>query len=144
MRPVPTAGRLDGWTMDAGQYELMRTHILNMIDEETSEDGSIALGEVVRIAQERYAAHPLFPGGRTRNYCTFTKVDLEARCEIERVPRSSPQRIWRPSDPPARQSASAARYYRPVTAHPAGCQLAGTPFKTGMGVVAVQPVAGGT
>jgi hypothetical protein len=33
-----------------------------------------------------------------RNYCTFTKVDLEARCEIERLPRSSPQRItrWRP------------------------------------------------
>jgi len=32
-----------------------------------------------------------------RNYCTFTKVDLEARCEIERIPAATPQRItlWR-------------------------------------------------
>ena len=52
----------------------------------------------VDLAQERYSTHPLFPKGRVRNYCTFTKVDLEARCEIERVPRRSPQRIlrWRP------------------------------------------------
>jgi hypothetical protein len=36
--------------------------------------------------------------GRVRNSCTFTKVDLEARCEVERVPGTSPQRImrWRP------------------------------------------------
>jgi hypothetical protein len=89
--------------MDLAQYELMRAHILDMIDEEAGADGSITLGDVVRAAQERYATHPLFPGGRTRNYCTFTKVDLEARCEIERVPRSSPQRIRRadaaPPDP---------------------------------------------
>ena len=78
--------------MDLAQYELMRAHILDMIDEEAAADGSITLRDVVHAAQERYATHPLFPGGRTRNYCTFTKVDLEARCEIERVPRSSPQR----------------------------------------------------
>ncbi|PVZ06831.1 DUF6958 family protein [Actinomycetospora cinnamomea] len=86
---------LDGWTMDRAQYELMRAHILEMIDDEAGEDGSIALRDVVRAAQERYATHPLFPGGRTRNYCTFTKVDLEARREIERVPGASPQRIRR-------------------------------------------------
>lgn len=86
---------LDGWTMDAQQYELMRVHILGMIDEHADQDGTIALRDVVDAAQERYASHPLFPGGRTRNYCTFTKVDLEARCEIDRIPRSSPQRIRR-------------------------------------------------
>ena len=86
---------LDGWTMDEQQYELMRTHILDMIDQHAAEDGTIALRAVVDAAQERYATHPLFPGGRTRNYCTYTKVDLKARCEIDRIPRSSPQRIRR-------------------------------------------------
>lgn len=90
---------LDGWTMDERQYELMRAHILDMIDEQAAGDGTVALREVVDAAQERYGTHPLFPGGRTRNYCTFTKVDLEARCEIERVPRSSPQRLRRPGRP---------------------------------------------
>jgi hypothetical protein len=89
-----------GWTMDEQIYELMRTHILAMIDEEADPDGTIALKFVVAEAQHRYSDHPLFPKGRVRNYCTFTKVDLEARCEIERVIRSSPQRIqrWRVSD----------------------------------------------
>lgn len=86
---------LDGWTMDQAQYELMRSHILDMVDEQAGPDGTIALREVVDAAQDRYATHPLFPGGRVRNYCTFTKVDLEARCEIERVPGAGPQRIRR-------------------------------------------------
>lgn len=88
-------GGLDRWTMDERQYELMRVHILEMVDAFAEEDGSIPLKVVVTAAQERYATHPLFPKGRVRNYCTFTKVDLEARCEIERVPGSSPQRIRR-------------------------------------------------
>lgn len=89
-----------GWTMDERIYELMRAHILQMIDEEAeSEDGTIALKRIVDEAQRRYSAHELFPKGRVRNYCTFTKVDLEARCEIERVPGASPQRVmrWRPN-----------------------------------------------
>ncbi len=88
---------LDNWTMDARQYELMRGHILTMIEAFGDADGIIALAEVVARAQEKYATHELFPKGRVRNYCTFTKVDMEARCEIERVPRRSPQRIrlWR-------------------------------------------------
>lgn len=86
-----------GWTMDAGIYDLMRGHILDIIQTESDDDGTVALGRVVDEAQLRYADHPLFPKGRVRNYCTFTKVDLEARCEIERVAGSSPQRImlWR-------------------------------------------------
>ena len=87
---------LDGWSMDLAQYELMRSHILDMLDEHAGYDGTIALRDVVAAAQERYATHPLFPGGRLRNYCTYTKVDLEARGEIERVPGVSPQRIRRP------------------------------------------------
>lgn len=88
-------GGLDGWTMDLRQYELMRTHILDTIDDDAGPDGSVPLALVVALAQDRYATHELFPKGRVRNYCTYTKVDLEARCEIERVPRSAPQRIMR-------------------------------------------------
>ena len=93
-----TDGLDGGWTMDARIWELMRTHILTTIDELADEAGTVALKTVVDLAQERYATHELFPKGRVRNYCTFTKVDLEARCEVERVPGRSPQRImrWRP------------------------------------------------
>ncbi|MDJ0768225.1 MAG: hypothetical protein QNJ12_05500 [Ilumatobacter sp.] len=91
-------GGLDGWTMGLAQYELMRAHILEMLDDECDDDGTVLLKDVVAAAQDRYSTHELFPKGRTRNYCTYTKVDLEARCEIERLPGSSPQRLtrWRP------------------------------------------------
>lgn len=89
---------MENWTMAVEQYELMRRHILEMIDDEADEDGTILLKEVVVAAQDRYSTHELFPKGRVRNYCTFTKVDLEARCEIERIPGSSPQRIRRRVD----------------------------------------------
>ncbi len=88
-------GGLDRWTMALDQYELMRRHILDMIDDEGDADGTVTLKSVVEAAHDRYSTHPLFPTGRTRNYVTYTKVDLEARCEIERLPRSSPQRICR-------------------------------------------------
>lgn len=91
-------GGLDEWTMDVHQYELMREHILETIDAFADEDGSAPRKVVVTAAQERYSTHELFPKGRVRNYCTFTKVDLEARCEIERVPGASPQRIRRWSE----------------------------------------------
>lgn len=84
-----------GWTMDEQIWELMRQHILEMIDTAADDDGTVSLKLVVDEAQRRYSEHPLFPKGRVRNYCTFTKVDLEARCEIERVVGSSPQRIMR-------------------------------------------------
>ena len=88
-------GGLDGWTMDLEQYELIRAHILTMIDGEADADGTIRLQAVVDAAQERYAAHPCFPNGRLTKYVRYTKVDLEARCEIERVPGTGPQRITR-------------------------------------------------
>ncbi|MDJ0953732.1 MAG: hypothetical protein QNJ81_08630 [Acidimicrobiia bacterium] len=92
-------GGLDNWTMDERQYELMRSHILGMIDEADGEE-PVLLKEVVAAAQDRYGSHELFPNGRLTNYVRYTKVDLEARCEIERVPRSSPQRIRRRRDNP--------------------------------------------
>ena len=93
-------GGLDNWTMDERQYLLMRAHILRMIDEESDAEGTVLLKEVVAAAQDRYRNHELFPKGRLTNYVRYTKVDLEARCEIERVPGKSPQRImrWRTAD----------------------------------------------
>lgn len=84
---------MDGWTMAIGQYELMREHILDMVATEADPDGTILLKDIVLAAQERYSTHELFPKGRVRNYCTFTKVDLEARGEIERISGKSPQRL---------------------------------------------------
>ncbi|CAK9034465.1 DENN domain-containing protein 4C [Durusdinium trenchii] len=84
---------LDGWTMDLKQYNLMRTHILNWIKKKSGTDGSVALQDVVNSAQERYQSHALFPKGRLTNYVRYTKVDLEARQEIERLPGSGSQRI---------------------------------------------------
>ena len=88
-------GGLDKWTMDERQYNLMRDHILEMIDSSPSDDGTVLLKEVVAAAQERYGDHDLFPNGRLTNYVRYTKVDLEARCEVERIPGKSPQRICR-------------------------------------------------
>lgn len=88
-------GGLDGWTMDERQYELMRRHILDMIDDDADEDGTIRLQAIVDAANDRYATHELFPKGRLTNYVRYTKVDLEARCEVERIVKSSPQRIRR-------------------------------------------------
>jgi hypothetical protein len=83
-------GGLDGWTMDLKQYELVREHILNVL---TTQHGTVLLKDLVASTQDKFATHPAFPKGRLRNYCTYTKVDLEARGLIERVPGSSPQRI---------------------------------------------------
>ncbi len=86
-------GGLDGWTMDEAQYEAMRGHILAELAAAQEPETGLPLKDLVASAQLRYGDHPLFPKGRTRNYLTYTKVDLEARCEIERAPGSSPQRV---------------------------------------------------
>lgn len=92
-------GGLDGWTMDEAQYEAVRALILDTIDDDADDDGTVLLKHVVAVAQERLGNNELFPNGRLTNYVRYTKVDLEARCEIERVVgRSGPQRLmrWRP------------------------------------------------
>ncbi len=88
-------GGLDGWTMDAAQYQAVHDLILEILDDDADSDGTIALQYVVRAIQHRLGTSPLFPKGRLTNYVRFTKTDMEARCEIERIPGSNPQRITR-------------------------------------------------
>jgi hypothetical protein len=87
-------GGLDGWTMDRAQYDAVRSVVLEVLD---ASGGEALLKDVVAVAQERLGDDPLFPKGRLTNYVRYTKTDMEARCEIERLPGSSPQRIvrWR-------------------------------------------------
>jgi hypothetical protein len=91
-------GGLDGWTMDAAQYQAVHDLILEVVDDDADDDGTVALQHVVDVVQDRLGDSELFPKGRLTNYVRYTKTDMEARCEIERIPRSSPQRItrWRP------------------------------------------------
>jgi len=86
-------GGLDGWTMDLQQYELVRAHILAVLATPDRSDGTVLLKDLVASTQDHLGEHSAFPKGRLRNYCTYTKVDLEARGLVERVPGSSPQRI---------------------------------------------------
>ena len=88
-------GGLDGWTMDAAQYQAVHDLILGIIDDDADADGTIALQHVVDTIQDRLGTSDLFPNGRLTNYVRSTKTDMEARCEIERIPRSTPQRITR-------------------------------------------------
>jgi hypothetical protein len=88
-------GGLDGWTIAVEQWEVMRAHILDTIDFLAEDDGSVRLDDVVAAARDQLGSHAAFPTGNVTNYCRFVKVDLEARCEVERIPRSSPQRIRR-------------------------------------------------
>jgi len=79
--------------MDVEQYELVRDHILSTLADPRVGDATMLLKDLVASTRTAFAGHPAFPNGRLRNYCTYTKVDLEARGLIERIPRSSPQRI---------------------------------------------------
>jgi hypothetical protein len=88
-------GGLDGWTMDAAQYQAVHDLILEILDDDAQPDGSVALQHVVDTIQDRLGTNELFPNGRLTNYVRFTKTDMEARCEIERIPGSTPQRITR-------------------------------------------------
>ena len=86
-------GGLDGWTMDLAQYELLRGHILDVLKDPVHDDGSVLLKDLVASTQAAFGEHPAFPNGRLRNYCTYTKVDLEARGLVERLPGSGAQRV---------------------------------------------------
>ncbi len=86
---------LDGWTIAVEQYELLTECILATIDAFAGSDGTVTLQTLVDEAQRKLGDHPAFPGGRLSNYVRYTKVDLEARGVVERIPRSSPQRVRR-------------------------------------------------
>ncbi|WP_043440775.1 DUF6958 family protein [Arthrobacter sp. L77] len=91
---------LDGWTIALEQYELLVDVILTTIDAFAADDGTVPLKVIVNEAQTRLGSHPAFPNGRLSNYVRYTKVDLEARGLVERVPKSSPQRVRRPPTKP--------------------------------------------
>ncbi len=90
---------LDGWTIALEQYELLVAVITEVVDTLADDDGSVRLQLIVDVAQDRLAGHPAFPTGRLTNYVRYAKVDLEARGVLQRVPRSSPQRVRRVSAP---------------------------------------------
>lgn len=87
--------RADGyetWTIELVQYEALRTLILRAIDD--LDDGlGVELKTLVAIAEVELSGHPRFPSGRFTNWVRFVKVDLECEGVIERVERSSPQRV---------------------------------------------------
>lgn len=86
-------GGMEDWTMPLEQWLLVRQAIRDALEELADADGVVALKDVIAYTQERLEKHPAFPGGRLKNFTTYTKVDLEARGEVVRVPNSSPQRI---------------------------------------------------
>jgi hypothetical protein len=51
------------------------------------------LKTLVTAAESELTGHPSFPSGRFTNWIRFVKVDLECEGVLERVGRSSPQRV---------------------------------------------------
>ena len=86
-------GGMEDWTLPLEQWLLVRQTIHEALEELADDDGTVALQDVVTFTQDRLGSHPAFPDGRLRNFTTYTKVDLEARGEVIRVPGSSPQRV---------------------------------------------------
>ncbi|MEM6291629.1 MAG: hypothetical protein AAGA54_10200 [Myxococcota bacterium] len=85
----------EAFTIEAKQYAALRTCILEAVDAMADDDGQTLLKDVVAAVQDTLGADPLFPKGRMTNYTRYTKTDLEARGELERVPGKSPQRVRR-------------------------------------------------
>lgn len=91
-------GGIDGgWTISVEQWDALRTAILHAVDALAGPDGTTLLKDVTAIVQASLGVDPLFPGGRLTNYVRYTKVDLEARGQLQRVAGSSPQRVRRPA-----------------------------------------------
>ena len=94
-RRLRSAVRADGyesWTIEAAQYEALREFILRTL-EDLDEGAGVEVKTLIAAAEVELADHPRFPSGRFTNWVRFVKVDLECEGVIERVGRSSPQRI---------------------------------------------------
>lgn len=76
-----------GVNIDKGKYDAVREAILTIIDEQ----GEIVFRELPAYVGERLADFD----GSIGWYTTTVKLDLEARGEIERIPKSNPQRLRR-------------------------------------------------
>ena len=94
-RRLRSAVRPDGyetWTIQLVQYEALRELILRVVDD-LDQGSGVELKTVITAAESELSGHPSFPSGRFTNWVRFVKVDLECEGVIERVGRSSPQRL---------------------------------------------------
>jgi hypothetical protein len=94
-RRLRSAVRADGfetWTIEAAQYEALRTVILRTV-EDLDEGVGVEVKALIAAAEVELAGHPRFPSGRFTNWVRFVKVDLECEGVLERVGRGSPQRV---------------------------------------------------
>ena len=90
-------GYSEAFTIEAEQYTLIRTAIFQAIELFQNENGETLLKDIVKFVQENLGNHARFPKGRMTNYTRYTKTDLEARGELERIPKSSPQMVRLPT-----------------------------------------------
>lgn len=88
-------GYSEAFTISSEQYVLLRDAILEAIDAFADERGEVPLKQIQAHVDATLSSHAAFPKGRMTNYTRYTKTDLEARGELERVPRRSPQRVRR-------------------------------------------------
>jgi hypothetical protein len=94
-RRLRSAVRADGyevWTIDIKQYEPLRKLILKYVKKLDEGDG-VFLKDLIMIAEDELTGHPMFVSGKFTNWIRFVKVDLEVEGLIERVGKTSPQRI---------------------------------------------------
>jgi uncharacterized protein DUF6958 len=94
-RRLRSAVRPDGyetWTIEAVQYDALRGLILRTVAD-LDEGAGVEVKTLIAAAEVELADHPRFPSGRFTNWVRFVKVDLECEGVIERVGRSSPQRV---------------------------------------------------
>jgi len=78
--------------MDLEKYQALRDLILKETRRLDKGEGAY-LHDLVLLAEEKLTGHPKFENGRFTHWLRFVKVDLEVEGLIERVPKSSPQRI---------------------------------------------------
>lgn len=88
-------GYSEAFTIEAEQYTLLRDAILRAVDLFADDEGEALLKDVVAFVQETLGDHARFPKGRMTNYTRYTKTDLEARGELARVAKKTPQRVRR-------------------------------------------------
>lgn len=85
-RRLRSAVRADGyetWTIEAEQYDVLRTFILDKLADLDDGDG-VLLKTLIEIAESELAGHPRFPSGRFTNWIRFVKVDLECAAAVDR------------------------------------------------------------
>jgi len=94
-RRLRSAVRADGyevWTIDIKQYDPLKDLILKYVQELDTGDG-VFIKDLILIAEDELTGHPMFVSGKFTNWIRFVKVDLEVEGLIERVGKTSPQRV---------------------------------------------------